>query len=42
VPHGPVHPDRPSVFDAGQISVYRDHHASQGRPAPTIALDPKQ
>ena len=42
VPHGPVHTDKPSVFHAGQISVYRDEQAAQGRPAPSITPDSKQ
>jgi len=29
VPHGPVRTDKPSIFHAGQISVYRDERAAQ-------------
>ncbi len=38
-PAGPVRTDRPSVFHAGQISVYRDEPATKPRKVPTVPLN---
>lgn len=42
LPHGPVRTDRPWIFHASQISVYRGQQATQGRSARTITLGPKR
>jgi hypothetical protein len=42
VPRGPVRTDEPSIFHAGQISVYRHEQTAHRGPAPTITLNPKQ
>jgi hypothetical protein len=42
VPRGPVRTDEPSIFHAGQISVYRNEQIAHRSPAPSSTLDPGQ